>query len=89
MGVNKFQVEEKAASSIFKVDDSIRQVQIQKLEQLKNDRNHAKVDQCLQLLNDKSAGGENLMPAVIDAVENKVTLGEIADELRSVFGEHK
>ena len=29
------------------------------------------------------------MPAVIEAVENKITLGEIADELRSVFGEHK
>jgi methylmalonyl-CoA mutase N-terminal domain/subunit len=29
------------------------------------------------------------MPAVIDAVEHKVTLGEIADELRGVFGEHK
>ena len=33
--------------------------------------------------------GENLMPAVIEAVENKITLGEIADELRSVFGEYK
>ncbi len=73
----------------FKVDDSIRLVQIQKLQQLKNDRNNAKVDQCLQLLNDKVSGGENLMPAVIEAVENKVTLGEIADELRSIFGEHK
>jgi methylmalonyl-CoA mutase N-terminal domain/subunit len=71
------------------VDDSIRQVQIQKLQQLKHDRNHAKIDQCLQLLNDKAASGENLMPVVIDAVENKVTLGEISDELRSVFGEHK
>ena len=89
VGVNKFQVEEKQASAIFKVDDSIRQVQIQKLQQLKHNRNHAKIDQCLQLLNDKAAGGENLMPAVIDAIENKVTLGEIADELRSVFGEHK
>jgi methylmalonyl-CoA mutase N-terminal domain/subunit len=29
------------------------------------------------------------MPAVIEAVENNVTLGEIADELRAVFGEHK
>ena len=75
--------------SIFKVDDSIRQVQIQKLQQLKHDRNNPKVDQCLQILNDKAAGGENLIPAVIDAVENKVTLGEIADELRSIFGEHR
>ena len=89
VGVNKFQVEEDRSSSVFRVDDSIRQVQIQKLQQLKNDRNNAKIDQCLQTLNDKASGDENLMPAVIDAVENKVTLGEIADELRSVFGEHR
>ena len=89
VGLNKFQVEENQSSSIFKVDDSIRQVQIQKLQQLKHDRNNPKVDQCLQILNDKAAGGENLIPAVIDAVENKVTLGEIADELRSIFGEYR
>jgi methylmalonyl-CoA mutase N-terminal domain/subunit len=89
VGVNKFQVEEGRSPTTFKVDDSIRQVQIQKLQQLKNDRSNAKVDQCLQLLNDKASGDENLMPAVIDAVENKVTLGEIADELRSIFGEHR
>src|SRR5438552_5279326 len=89
VGVNKFQVEEGRSPSIFQVDDSIRLVQIQKLQQLKNDRNNAKVDQCLQILNDKASGDENLMPAVIDAVENKVTLGEIADELRSIFGEHR
>jgi len=89
VGLNKFQVQEDRSTSIFKVDDSIRQVQIQKLQQLKNDRSNAKVDQCLQLLNDKASGDENLMPAVIDAVENKVTLGEIADELRSIFGEHR
>ena len=89
VGVNKFQGDEKQPRSVFKVDDSIRQVQIQKLQQLKNERDNAKVDQCLQSLNDRASGGENLMPAVIDAVENKVTLGEIADELRSVFGEHR
>jgi len=89
VGLNKFQVQEDRSPSIFKVDDSIRQVQIQKLQQLKNDRDNAKVDQCLQILNDKASGDENLMPAVIDAVENKVTLGEIADELRSIFGEHR
>ena len=89
VGLNKFKVEEDRPPSLFKVDDSIRQVQIQKLQQLKQDRDNAKVDQCLQTLNDRASGDENLMPAVIDAVEHKVTLGEIADELRGVFGEHK
>jgi len=89
VGVNKFREEAGAPIPILKVDDHIRQVQIEKLKQLKNSRDNARVDQCLQTLNDKASGDENLMPAVIDAVENKVTLGEIADELRGVFGEYR
>ena len=89
VGVNKFQLDEEQPINIFKVDDSIRQIQIQKLQQFKDSRDMARVDQCLQILNDKAAGGENLMPAVINAVENKCTLGEIADELRGVFGEYR
>ena len=89
VGVNKFQSKEEGSIPLMKVDDHIRQVQVEKLQSLKSNRDNAKVDQCLQTLNDKASGDENLMPAVIDAVENKITLGEIADELRGVFGEHK
>ena len=89
VGVNKFQVEEEAPISILKIDDSIRALQVEKLKRLRNNRDRAKVDQLLQELNDKAVSGENLMPVVIEAVENKITLGEIADELRSVFGEYK
>jgi len=89
VGVNKFQMEELTPVPILKIDDNIRNVQVAKLTQLKENRDKAKVDQLLQLLNDKANSGENLMPAVIEAVENKVTLGEIADELRCVFGEYK
>lgn len=89
VGVNKFQAEEEAPISILRIDDSIRTLQIEKLKRLRNDRDKAKVDQLLQQLNDKAVGGENLMPAVIEAVENKITLGEIADELRGVFGEYR
>jgi methylmalonyl-CoA mutase N-terminal domain/subunit len=89
VGVNKFQAEEESPISILKIDDSIRNLQVEKLKRLRDSRDRAKVDQLLQQLNDKAVGGENLMPAVIEAVENKITLGEIADELRSVFGEYK
>ncbi|TWI85346.1 methylmalonyl-CoA mutase N-terminal domain/subunit [Lacibacter cauensis] len=89
VGVNKFQVQEENTTPVFKIDDSIRAIQTEKLRQLKNDRDPGKVDQCLQEINDRAASGENLMPAVITAVENKCTLGEISDELRAVFGEYK
>ena len=89
VGVNKFKLPEEEAIPGFRVEDSIRNLQVEKLKSLKAGRDNAKVDQCLQVLNDRASGGENIMPAVIEAVENKVTLGEIADELRGVFGEYK
>jgi methylmalonyl-CoA mutase N-terminal domain/subunit len=89
VGVNKFQEDEKNTAPAFRVDDSIRRIQTEKLVSLKNNRDPAKCDQLLQILNDKASSGENIMPAVIDAVENYCTLGEIADTLREVFGEYK
>lgn len=89
VGVNKFQVNEENKIPGFRIDDSIRNIQTEKLNRLKSNRNHAKVDQCLQAVNDRASSGENLMPAVIEAVENKCTLGEVADELRAVYGEYR
>ncbi|NOT50693.1 MAG: methylmalonyl-CoA mutase [Chitinophagaceae bacterium] len=89
VGVNKFQSNDEEKIPLLKVDDSIRQVQAEKLKALRKNRDNAKGDQLLQILNDKAVSGENLMPAVLEAVENKCTLGEIADTLREVFGEYK
>ncbi len=89
VGVNQFQAKEETPIPGFKIDDSIQAIQIEKLNALKRNRDNAKVDQCLQVLNDCAINGENIMPAVIEAVEQKITLGEIADELRGIFGEYK
>jgi methylmalonyl-CoA mutase N-terminal domain/subunit len=89
VGVNKFQSAEEGAIPGFRIDDSIRQVQIEKLNALRKRRDPARIDSILQDLNDKAASGENIMPVVIHAVENLCTLGEIADTLREVFGEYK
>jgi methylmalonyl-CoA mutase N-terminal domain/subunit len=89
VGVNKFQSTDKDTTPGFRIDDSIRQIQSQQLVKLRNDRDPAKCDQVLQGLSDKAASGENIMPTVIEAVEQKCSLGEIADTLREVFGEYK
>ncbi len=89
VGVNKFQALKEEPVPGFRIDDSIRQVQSEKLQALRNNRNHAKCDNILQSLNDAACSDENIMPIVIEAVENKCTLGEIADTLREVFGEYK
>jgi methylmalonyl-CoA mutase N-terminal domain/subunit len=88
VGVNIFESEEKDNTKIFRIDDSIRKIQTEKLAALRRERDPAKCDHILQLLNDQAASGENLMPTVIQAVEEKCTLGEIADTLREVFGEY-
>ena len=89
VGVNSFQTAETGSIPGFRIDDSIRQVQTEKLNALKRRRDPGRIDSILQDLNDKAASGENIMPVVVEAVENLCTLGEIADTLREVFGEYK
>ena len=89
VGVNKFQLKEEATIPVFRIDDSIRVGQIEKLKKLREQRSSDKVIACLDAVRQKAAAGENIMPSVIEAVENLCTLGEIADQLRNLFGEHK
>ena len=89
VGVNKFQVDNEEKIPVLKLDDSIRQIQTERLATLRQQRDPAKTDQLLQALIDRATTGENLMPAVIEAVEHKCTLGEIAGTLREVYGEYK
>lgn len=89
VGVNKFVSAETEGTPVFKIDDSIRLVQSEKLKILRAKRDAAKADACLAAIKQKANSSENLMPAVIDAVENLCTLGEIADTLREVWGEYR
>ncbi len=89
VGLNKFLADEKPPENVFRVDESIRTHQSEKLKSLRTRRDNAKVISILTALEAKAKGEENLMPIVIEAVENYATLGEIADALRNVFGEYK
>jgi methylmalonyl-CoA mutase N-terminal domain/subunit len=88
VGVNKFTQDKEPFESLFSVNDSIRIQQIEKLVQLRANRDNAKVSAILANLKIAANSNENLMPIIIEAVENLATLGEIADTLRSVFGEY-
>nr|MCU0334817.1 methylmalonyl-CoA mutase family protein [Chitinophagaceae bacterium] len=89
VGVNKFQVAEEQHPPVFKIDDSIRRIQSEKLAALRAGRDAAAAAQCLAAVERSATDGSNLMPHVIAAVEAKCTLGEIADVLRKVYGEYK
>jgi len=89
VGVNKFTIDKEIPIPGFKIDDSIRTIQTQKLTTLKAKRNQEKVAVSLNAIAKAAQGTQNLMPVVIQAVENHCTLGEISDVLRKVFGEYK
>ncbi len=88
VGVNKFMVEEKPMENVFSIDDSIRQLQIDKINKVKAERDNEKVKAILKDLETSARGTVNLMPTILEAAENYATLGEIADLMRGVFGEY-
>ena len=89
VGVHKFKVTEENTIPGFKIDDSIRTTQSNKLKLLREKRDTLKVNDCLKKIYNAASNNTNLMPLVVEAVENYCTRGEISDELRKVFGEFK
>lgn len=89
VGLNAFTNDAPEPQAAFSVDDSIREVQIKKLQKLRQERDSTVTEHALNEIREAAISGSNLMPPVIKAVEQKITLGEIADTLRKVFGEYK
>jgi methylmalonyl-CoA mutase N-terminal domain/subunit len=89
VGVNKYTSEDVNKTPVFRIDDSIRQIQIDKINKLKSQRNLEKVELLLNEIKLAAQSDRNLMPYIINAVEAYATLGEVSDTLRSVFGEYK
>ena len=87
--VNQFIATEESPIPMMKIDESIQVIQTDKLKKLREKRDNEKVKACLAAINTIANGTENLMPAIVEAVESYCTLGEIAGELRKVFGEYK
>ena len=88
VGVNKYVDAEGLKPEVFRVDDSIRKVQIDKLISLRAERDEQAVDKALEALRNSVREGLNTMPCIINAVVVYATLGEIADTFRKEFGEY-
>ncbi len=89
VGVNKFQIEEEAPKDLLRVDPAVRLSQIEKLKELRKERDNGRVKDILSELKKAAEGNDNLMPIIVDAVKAYGTLGEICDALREVFGEYQ
>ena len=89
VGVNKFTVDEKIELESLKIDPRIESEQKVRLAALRAGRDKVLVDALLGKLEKAAQGDENLMPIIIECVENKLTLGEICNRLRKVWGEYR
>lgn len=89
VGVNDFIDEEVSVPKIFTVPDSVCADQAKRLGDLREKRDKERVGQVLGELSRRAGGAENLMPLIVEAVENRATLGEISDVLRAEWGEYK
>jgi len=88
VGVNQFQVKEEMTLERLKVDPAIEAGQRARLNKLRGNRDQRVVDALLDKLKVAATGTENLMPLFIECVENDITLGEICNTLRVIWGEY-
>jgi len=89
VGVNQFEDTEEIDPELLEIDPEKVNAQIESVTSLKSSRNNDQVNQQLGRLKTVAESNDNVMPSIIDCVNNDCTLGEIADTFRSVFGEHQ
>ena len=89
VGVNEFVAEEDRSIPTLRIDPKIEQTQIARLQSLRAKRSASLVTAALTELSRRAATTENLLPAILRAVESLATVGEISDTLRRTFGEYQ
>jgi methylmalonyl-CoA mutase N-terminal domain/subunit len=90
VGVNEFRTEEEVPIKILQIDPESEKELVQRLRQIKRERNQAKVNEALAKLHGAADDERaNLLPFVLQAVKEYATLGEVCGTLREVFGEYK
>lgn len=89
VGINKYTMEEPEPTNLLKVDMKVGEIEAAKLKKLRAERDQATWKAALDKLREVSQSDENVMPAVIDAVKARATIGEICDVWREIFGEYR
>jgi methylmalonyl-CoA mutase N-terminal domain/subunit len=89
VGVNEFVTEESPPSGLFQVDPKIEERMRERLAELRRRRDRDLVAGAMERLERGARGTDNLLPLILDAVKVEVTLGEICEVLRRVFGTHE
>ena len=88
VGVNKFQSDE-GSIPVMRIDEKIERDQVARLQAIRARRNATDTAAALNAIEEAAKGTENLLPRILTAVEAEVTVGEISNRLRSVWGEYR
>jgi methylmalonyl-CoA mutase N-terminal domain/subunit len=88
VGVNDFVAEQQRTIPTLRMEPEIERSQIARLDALRAKRDSTRTKSALAELQRRAMGSENLLPAILTAVEAHATVGEISDALRRVFGEY-
>ena len=89
VGINKYTMDEPPPTNLLQVDMAIGEIESAKLSKLRSERDQAQWQKALDNLRDVSKTDQNVMPAVIEAVKAKATIGEICDVWRDIYGEYR
>ena len=89
VGVNRFQTDQERPIPTLRIDPEIERSQIARLQALRARRDAAKSRAALDEVERRARSTENLIPAILAAVEAYATVGEISDALRRAFGEYR
>ena len=89
VGVNRFSEEEDTKADVFPVDVTQQQAQVARVKALKRERDNDAVRAALADLRTAAQGTANLLYPMKQALSKLATLGEVADVLRSEFGEYQ
>lgn len=89
VGVNRFQSDAEAPIPTLKVDEKVEREQVERLRSIREKRNSTDADAAIARISMAATGTENLMPHILTAVESYVTVGEISNALRKVWGEYR
>jgi len=89
VGENMFIVEEERHQDMLKIDERVRERQVEKLRRVKKERDNEHVNVALETIRAVAKGEENIFPSILEAVKAYATIGEISGALRDVWGEFK
>jgi methylmalonyl-CoA mutase, N-terminal domain len=89
VGVNRYQAGEERPIPTLRIDPEIERAQVERVRALRGRRDCPKAVAALAEIERRARGTENLMPAILAAVEAYATVGEISDALRRAFGEYQ